>query len=75
MPCITACDWYCQCTNAAGSGEFLLQQKGSEKVVLVVRTINSSAFAQQDWDEYVTSVSMWKIIGCSRSWYVVNWAF
>lgn len=34
-----------------------MMQKGSEKVHLVVRTINSSAFSQHDWDEYVVDVS------------------
>lgn len=32
-------------------------QQGSDDVKLVVRTINSSAFTQHDWDEYVVSVS------------------
>lgn len=40
----------------AGSGEFYLQQQGSDDVKLVVRTINSSAFTPHDWEEYVVSV-------------------
>lgn len=40
-----------------GSGEFYLMQQGSDDVKLVVRTINSSAFTQHDWDEYVVDVS------------------
>ena len=41
-----------------GSGEFLLMQKGSDKVHLVVRTVNSAAFSGHDWEEYVVSVSL-----------------
>ena len=41
----------------AGSGEFYLMQQGSDDIKLVVRTINSSAFTQLDWDEYAVSVS------------------
>lgn len=44
-------------TPILGSGEFYLLREGSEKVHLVVRTINSSAFTAHDWDEYVVSVS------------------
>jgi hypothetical protein len=41
-----------------GSGEFLLiDEKNPEKVHLVVRTINSSAFSNEDWEEYVYEVS------------------
>lgn len=40
-----------------GSGEFLLMRKGSDKVYLVVRTINSAAFSSHDWEEYVVSAS------------------
>jgi hypothetical protein len=40
-----------------GSGEFYLMQQGSEDVKMVVRTINSSAFTPEDWEEYVVSVS------------------
>jgi len=32
-------------------------QQGSEEVKMVVRTINSSAFTAQDWEEYAVSVS------------------
>ena len=32
-------------------------QKGSEKVHLVVRTVNSAAFSSHDWEEYVVAVS------------------
>jgi hypothetical protein len=39
-----------------GSGEFLLVKQGTEDVKMVVRTINSSAFTQADWDEYVVTV-------------------
>jgi hypothetical protein len=45
-----------------GSGEFLLQEKGSDKCKLVVRTINSSAFAGDDWDEFVVTV---RVLGCT----------
>jgi hypothetical protein len=42
-----------------GSGEFLLiDEKNPEKVHLVVRTINSSAFSNEDWEEYVYEVSV-----------------
>lgn len=43
-------------TNQVGSGEFLLVKQGTEDVKMVVRTINSSAFTQADWDEYVVTV-------------------
>jgi hypothetical protein len=42
--------------NKLGSGEFLLVKQGTEDVKMVVRTINSSAFTQADWDEYVVTV-------------------
>lgn len=32
-------------------------QKGSDKVHLVVRTVNSAAFSGHDWEEYVVAVS------------------
>ena len=45
-------------TRFTGSGEFLLiDEKNPEKVHLVVRTINSSAFSSADWDEYVYEAS------------------
>lgn len=43
--------------ESLGSGEFLLVKQGSDEVKMVVRTINSSAFSQHDWDEYVVTVS------------------
>lgn len=46
-----------------GSGEFLLiDEKNPEKVHLVVRTINASAFSQDDWEEYVYEVSFPSIL-------------
>jgi hypothetical protein len=48
-------DWF---GERSGSGEFLLiDEKEPEKVLLVVRTINSSAFSASDWEEYVYEVS------------------
>lgn len=41
-----------------GSGEFLLVKQGTEEVKMVVRTINSAAFTQHDWDEYVVTASL-----------------
>lgn len=42
----------------AGSGEFLLiEESKPEEVKLVVRTINSSAFSDNDWKELVQDVS------------------
>lgn len=46
-----------------GSGEFLLiDEKNPEKVHLVVRTINSSAFSNEDWEEYVYEVSTPRLV-------------
>jgi hypothetical protein len=46
-------------SSSAGSGEFLLTEEGKgneNKVALVVRTINSSAFSKQDWEDFVVEV-------------------
>jgi hypothetical protein len=51
--------------HIAGSGEFLLVKQGTEDVKMVVRTINSSAFTQADWDEYVVTVRPPILIVCS----------
>lgn len=39
-----------------GTGEFHLTRQGSEKVWLVVRTVNRSAFTDADWDEFTVTV-------------------
>ncbi len=40
-----------------GSGEFLLiDEKKPDEVLLVVRTINTSAFAKEDWNEFPATV-------------------
>lgn len=41
-----------------GSGEFYLMQQGSEKVHMIVRTINSAAFSSHDWEEFVVTVRL-----------------
>lgn len=47
-----------------GSGEFLLVEESKpEQVLLVVRTINSSAFSSEDWNEFVVDVSN-MMLGC-----------
>jgi len=50
-----------------GSGEFLLVKQGTEDVKMVVRTINSSAFTQADWDEYVVTVRTPSRIVCKET--------
>ena len=50
--------------DPSGSGEFLLTQKGSDKVFMVVRTINASAFSTYDWDEYTVSVCVYSSLLC-----------
>jgi len=52
-----------------GSGEFLLMRKGSDKVYLVVRTINSAAFSSHDWEEYVVSGDYRYNTKSKASWY------
>ncbi|KAH8079933.1 hypothetical protein HD553DRAFT_317964 [Filobasidium floriforme] len=53
-----------------GSGEFLLiDEKNPEKVHLVVRTINSSAFSNEDWEEYVYEGPYHYNIKNKASWY------
>lgn len=52
-----------------GSGEFLLTQKGSDKVFMVVRTINSSAFSSHDWEEYTVSGKYRYNTKSKASWY------
>lgn len=48
-----------------GSGEFLLiDEKEPEKVLLVVRTINKTAFSAGDWSEYVYEVRLGWLILC-----------
>lgn len=44
-------------SGGLGSGEFLLiDESKPEEVKLVVRTINSSAFSNEDWKELVVDV-------------------
>ncbi|WOO78950.1 uncharacterized protein LOC62_02G002487 [Vanrija pseudolonga] len=38
-----------------GAGDLLLVQGDSNKVDLVIRTTNSSAFAQEDWNEFIVT--------------------
>ncbi|KAK4689206.1 hypothetical protein P7C73_g908, partial [Tremellales sp. Uapishka_1] len=52
-----------------GSGEFHLLQQGSDKVHMVVRTINSSAFTPHDWNEYVVSGPYYYNTKSKASWY------
>lgn len=52
-----------------GSGEFLLVKQGSNEVKMVVRTINSSAFSQHDWDEYVVTGPYHYNTKSKASWY------
>ncbi|KAK8861368.1 hypothetical protein IAR55_002187 [Kwoniella newhampshirensis] len=52
-----------------GSGEFYLMQQGSDDVKLVVRTINSSAFASADWDEYTVNGRYRYDTRSKASWY------
>lgn len=52
-----------------GSGEFLLVKQGTEDVKMVVRTINSSAFTQADWDEYVVTGPYNYNTKSKASWY------
>lgn len=39
-----------------GTGEFHLMRQGDERVWLVVRTVNKSAFTDADWDEFEVTV-------------------
>lgn len=53
-----------------GSGEFLLvDEKNPDKIHLVVRTINSSAFAKGDWEEFVGEGPYVYNIKNKASWY------
>jgi hypothetical protein len=55
-----------------GSGEFLLVEEGKgneNKVALVVRTINSSAFSLQDWEEFVVDGPYKYNTKSKASWY------
>ncbi len=53
----------------SGSGEFLLVEEDKpEDILLVVRTINSSAFSQEDWNEFVVDVSIpWVLVSRSMT--------
>ncbi|KAJ9111638.1 hypothetical protein QFC19_000994 [Naganishia cerealis] len=54
----------------AGSGEFLLVDESKpEEVKLVVRTINSSAFSEDDWKELVVDGAYDYNIKSKASWY------
>ncbi|KAL7419787.1 hypothetical protein Q5752_005703 [Cryptotrichosporon argae] len=62
--------WYWKFNKSPlGSGEFLLSRQGEDKVYLVVRTINSSAFTQHDWDEYVVTGPYHYATTSKASWY------
>jgi hypothetical protein len=55
-----------------GSGEFLLTEEGKgneNKVALVVRTINSSAFSKQDWEDFVVEGPYTYNTNSKASWY------
>ncbi|WVO17987.1 hypothetical protein L204_105685 [Cryptococcus depauperatus] len=52
-----------------GSGEFLLMREESNDIKMVVRTINSSAFAPADWKEYVVNGPYHYDIRSKASWY------
>lgn len=56
--------------HKSGSGEFsLIDEKKPEKVYLVVRTINTSAFSKSDWEEFVYEGPYHYNINSKPSWY------